>query len=123
MTAPVDIAELERLLGAATAGPWQAFIGSEAPQPIYPGVVCFACSPETKAYVVVEDGFVREHEANARLVAALHESAPALLAELKAAREEIDVKAERIAGLERAAFLAAQRRFPILPASYFVEAA
>lgn len=85
----IDLDRLEVLLGAATPGPWQAFIGGEAPQLIYPGVVCFACSPETKAYVVVVGGEIREHVANAQFVAAAHEELPAILAELRAAREEI----------------------------------
>lgn len=108
MTAPVDIPELERLLGAVTDEPWAAL----------PGSALMVQGDEYRGSPVAEFERPGDHsdplewpvvtreewdtwKSRLRLVVALRNAAPALLAELKAAREEIDVKAERIAGLEK----------------------
>lgn len=86
--APVDIAELERLLAAATAGPWQERIVTRESRTFrsHSRSVEIHNGPN---HVPILSGTSCEEPLtdDARLVVTLRNAAPALLAELKAARE------------------------------------
>lgn len=88
----IDLDKLEALHREATPGEWRAVIEGTQPVCYYRALVCFSANTADGGYVsVVTDDHlgVREHQANALFVAAVHEMVPGLIAELREARAKI----------------------------------
>ena len=78
MTAPVDLEELKRLLAEATPGPWKAVVAQKYAH-IKNSSGRYVAEPTVRRCIF------RQHE-DAKAIAALRNSAPALIEALEAAR-------------------------------------